>query len=367
MTPIYLSKIQFQFINMLRPYLPKSLQSIHCVGFTFFTFEAMYSFTLKIYLVILLCVGFLNAFGQSPIDYAQNENWAVTPSTYPTSLQSLIVDSTFTDTDVFYVYPTLYTNNADTAWNIEINNPEQQEKILEVAVKNQASAWANAGKVYVPYYRQAHIRSYANLNGPGRDALLLAYSDVKKAFEYYLKHYNNGRAIILAGHSQGSTHLSLLLKDFFDNKPLQNKLVAAYLPGIGIETSEFKSIPLMAHPDSIGGFVTWNTFKKKYETGQYVHWYKGKASINPVTWDSTLVVPKSQHKGFLYSNGKLYAQSFETHLIDGGVWITTPHFPSRLLSFTMDNYHIGDVNLFWDDIRINARNRAQLYWDNEAN
>ncbi|MFT5723231.1 MAG: hypothetical protein ACI9JN_000340 [Bacteroidia bacterium] len=326
----------------------------------------MKPYVYKIQLFLLLSVASMGVQAQSTIDYSQHKNWAVTPETYPESLKQLIVDTTFTKTDVFYVYPTLYTDYKDTAWNIDIDNLKQREKILNIAVKNQASAWANAGQVYVPYYRQAHIRSYSKLEGRGRDALLLAYADVKAAFEYYLKHYNNGRAIILAGHSQGSTHLSMLLKDYFDNKPLQEKLVAAYLPGIGLEKTQYKSIHLMSHPDSTGGFVTWNTFKKKYKTGQYVKWYKGKASINPVTWDSTIIASKSLHKGFLYSNGKLYSKSFETHLIDGGVWITTPHFPSRLLSFTMKNYHIGDVNLFWEDIHLNARNRATHYWNDQV-
>ena len=54
--------------------------------------------------------------------------------------------------------------------------------------------------------------------------------------------------IILAGHSQGSFHLKMLLKDFFDKQPLQDKLIAAYPPGIGIDKDTFKSISLMIEP-----------------------------------------------------------------------------------------------------------------------
>ena len=38
--------------------------------------------------------------------------------------------------------------------------------------------------------------------------------------------------------------------------------------------------------------------------------------------------------------------------------ISLPHFPFRALAFTMDDYHSGDINLFWDDIRVNAKLRA---------
>ncbi len=315
-------------------------------------------------LVLLLFFYSVSLLGQSDsLDYKDPYNWAVLPSTYPEGLKEYIQDSLVENTDVFYVYPTLLVNNKDTLWNYPVTNERHRIDVIESAVTFQASAWANTGKLFVPYYRQAHLRAYSNLEGRGREALLLAYSDIKRAFEYYLEHYNNGNAIILAGHSQGSTHISLLLKDFFDGTTLQNKLIAAYLPGIGLDKDEYESIDLLMHKDSIGGFLSWNTFKKKYSTPQYNNWYQGKAAINPVTWDSSEVASKEKHKGFLFSNGKMYRKSFETHLIDGGVWITTPHFPYRSMSFTMSSYHIGDVNLFWEDIRLNTRNRALRYWE----
>jgi len=50
-------------------------------------------------------------------------------------------------------------------------------------------------------------------------AFELAYRDVKAAFLYYLEHNNSGRPIIIASHSQGSTHAKRLLKELFDGKP----------------------------------------------------------------------------------------------------------------------------------------------------
>lgn len=300
-------------------------------------------------------------FGQdSLIDYSKQDNWAVLPSFYPEEINEFIKSDPLTGIDVFYVYPTLILSEKDERWNVPIEDEKQRENVIRSAVRFQASAWANAGELYVPYYRQAHIRSYYNLENGGRNALLLAYSDVKAAFQYYLENYNKGKGIILAGHSQGATHLSLLLKDFFDGKPLQDQLIAAYLPGIGLANEEFKTIKLMTTSSQIGGFVTWNTFKKKFDENFY-RWYKGKAVINPVTWDTTNVAVRENHRGFLFSNGKMYSKSFTTNLADGVVWITTPRFPYRYLSFTMKHYHLGDVNLFWEDIRINAIQRSQIY------
>ncbi len=299
-------------------------------------------------------------------DYSSANNWAVLPGKYPENIKNYTVQNPQDSIDVFYVYPTLIVSNKDKRWNVPIMDSIQRNKVLNSAVYFQASAWASSGNLYVPYYRQAHLRSYSNLENGGRTALLLAYSDVKAAFEYYLAHYNHGHGIILAGHSQGSTHISALLHDFFDGKPLQNQLVAAYIPGIGFDKTQFGTVPFMEHPDQIGGFVTWNTFKKKFDKKQY-KWYKGKAVINPVTWDETAITERKLHKGFLYSNGKMYKNSFETHIGDGVIWISTPHFPYWYLTFLMPNYHTGDINLFWEDIHENSLLRVQSYQTKKKN
>lgn len=308
----------------------------------------------------VLTSSFLSIAQDSIVDYSQSVNWAVVPGAYPDELKEFIVNDPLSGVDVFYVYPTLILNEDDKRWNVPIDDEKQRKNVIGSAVRFQASTWANAGELYVPFYRQAHLRSYYKLEEGGRDALMLAYSDVKAAFQYYLEHFNKGKGIILAGHSQGATHLSLLLKDFFDDKPLQNQLIAAYVPGIGLNENEYKTIPLMKMAKETGGFVTWNTFKKKFDD-RFYKWYKGKAVINPVTWDTTFIANSEQHQGFLFSNGKMYRHSFDTHLADGVVWITTPKFPYRYLAFTMKHYHLGDVNLFWEDIRINAILRSQAY------
>lgn len=314
-----------------------------------------------LFIVYSLIVAIHSVFAQTtPVDYSKQENWAVVPWNYPEEIQRFGTKSINDSIDVFYVYPTLILSEKDPRWNVTLDDTVQRNKVLDQAIRYQASAWSEAGNVYAPYYRQAHLRAYFQLENGGREALLFAYEDVKNAFAYYLEHYNKGKGIILAGHSQGSTHLSFILRDFFDGKPLQKQLVAAYIPGIGIEENNYQTIPFMRTANQVGGFVTWNTFKRNYETRQYA-WYKDKAVINPVTWDTTPLAKRELHEGFLFSNGKMYAHSFDTHLENGIVWISKPHFPYRYLAFTMETYHVGDINLFWEDIRKNALLRASEY------
>jgi len=301
-------------------------------------------------------------------NYQDEENWAVLPSKYTEELKVFLKDSVNElKADVFFVYPTLMIDKKDIRWNVSTSDQELNNKVLNTAVKFQASAWATSGKLYVPFYRQAHLRSYSFLDNGGQEALLLAYSDVKAAFEVYLKKYNKGRPIIIAGHSQGTTHCRLLLKDFFDDKPLQKQLIAAYIPGIGIKKNEYKTIQVMTKPNETGGFISWNTYKRKKLPKKYTKWYQGKVTSNPITWDETKQTKREDHKGFLYSNGKMYKNALKIELIDGMVWTTLPRFPHRFFAMFKKNYHIGDVNLFWKNIQENAEIRVKSWLENQNN
>ncbi|MFY0630399.1 MAG: DUF3089 domain-containing protein [Flavobacteriaceae bacterium] len=295
-------------------------------------------------------------------DYNQEMSWAVLPSKYRSDFKEFASEELDTlKIDVFYIYPTLITSKKDDRWNVPIIDKEQNEKVLGKAVLMQASAFATSGKIYVPFYRQAHIRSYRMMNEGGREAQELAYSDVKKAFETYLEKYNNGRPILMVGHSQGTTHTLRLISDFFDEKPLQEKLVAAYIPGIRVKHTQFKSIKPMTNPDEIGGFVSWNTFKKGHYPKKDKHWYDGSVTTNPITWDASKVTTLDQHKGFLYTNKKTYLKALKIEITDGLVWSSNPKFPLRLFMSFLKNYHAGDINLFWQDIRENSLLRVKTY------
>jgi len=294
-------------------------------------------------------------------DYSNESSWAVLPTKYSEDLQEFAsVDIELLKADVFYVYPTLLMSVKDVRWNAPIDDVIQKNKIIHTAVKNQASPFATSGKIYVPIYRQAHIKAYSVYNKGGEEAFKIAYTDVKKAFEYYLKNYNNNRPIIIASHSQGTKHATQLLKEFFDGTQLQKRLIAAFIPGMGIKPNEFKTIKPMIKPSQTGGFVSWNTRKmNSYPKKKDV--YKGAVTTNPITWDDSKTTELEQHKGFLYSSGKMYTQAVKIQITDGMVWSTNPKFPLRFFMSFMKNYHVADINLFWQDIKENVELRTKTW------
>ena len=264
--------------------------------------------------------------------------------------------------DVFFVYPTLLTDKKDTRWNAPIQDSIINSDVLKWVVPYQASAWATAARLFVPYYRQNHYRAFFEpyLSQGGEAAKELAYNDVKAAFDYYLTHENNGRPIILAGHSQGAIHLKRLLQEFFDGTELQQQLVTAYLVGTRVKVNEFTSLKPLTSADDIGGYVSWNSYKLG-KLPKYADWYKGAVTTNPVTWNGSTTSKFSDHKGLRYYNQQLIPSCLTVEVTDGLLWVSLPKVPKRFWVSFIKDYHRFDVSFFWEDINQNAQQRVNSF------
>jgi hypothetical protein len=298
-------------------------------------------------------------------DYSDKDSWAVLPENIPDEISIFNIDENKKEADVFFIYPTLIDSKNQREWNSDIWNEDIRNDVINRPVKYQASAWLDAGNLYVPYYRQAHIRVFNDkFRVDGDKALNLAYNDIKEAFTYYLENFNNDKPFIIASHSQGTVHAKRLIAEFIDGKELQKKLIAAYLVGIKVFEDEFKNIKPMNSANETGGFVTWNTFKfNKYpRKDNYENWFKGGVTTNPITWDDSKETKKDLHKGLLYRDLKIFSQNIDIKLIDGIVWSTVPNVPGKILLQTVRSYHFADINLFWVDIRENAKLRVDQWF-----
>ena len=61
----------------------------------------------------------------------------------------------------------------------------------------QAAQFERVCRVYAPMYRQV-------TSAHGTEGRELAYHDVRAAWRDYLAHDNDGRGVVLIGHSQGA-------------------------------------------------------------------------------------------------------------------------------------------------------------------
>ncbi len=264
--------------------------------------------------------------------------------------------------DVFYIYPTQFFSR--NAWNADVRDEKLNNLIDGRAVKNQASVFNGSCKIYIPRYRQATYNAYFSLTDP--DALKsfeLAYEDVKNAFQYYLDHYNNGRPIIIAGHSQGTTHAKWLLRDFFDGKELQKQLVCSYLLGMPVYENEFKYITPSDSASQTGCYITWRSYLEGEEPKQRFV-LKNKDSvvvINPLTFSRDLNKAATDwNKGALGRDSEtIFPSVCSAQIHDDIVWVSRPDVPGK--RFIPKNLHIADYNLYWLTIRENVRIRIDQY------
>lgn len=293
-------------------------------------------------------------------DYSNHNNWAAHPDKIDNAdkipAQTELSDQSNLPADIFFVHPTIYYKfRGNHYWNPIIENEELNKEVDESTILYQASAFNQAGRVFAPRYRQAHIHGYYSKDTiNARNAFSIAFKDVKEAFKYYLEHHNNGRPIIIASHSQGTTHSGPLIREFFDGKPLQDQLVAAYLLGMPVKKDYFNSIPPCKDSTDTGCFISWRTFKNGY-VPKNVAIGDSILVTNPLSWktDNTFV-PKTENLGGLtYDFERVYPNFADAQVHQGILWTHKPKFPLSFL-YRRKNYHIADINFFYMNIRENA-------------
>jgi hypothetical protein len=298
-------------------------------------------------------------------DYSDLYYWAAHPhkadpsDSIPLPLKGKAMkDSTV---DVFFIHPTTLTARQDSSWNAAINDASINAKTDLSTILYQASAF-NEYRVFAPRYRQAHIRAYYTTDTAAKLAFELAYQDVKHAFEYYLQHENNGRPLVIASHSQGTTHAEKLLKDFFDNEQPDKRLVAAYIPGMYIPANYFTRLKPCSNATETGCYMGWRTYKKGYEP-EFVTREKGTGVVsNPLTWKtSTEYAGYALNKGAVTTNfNQVRKRVADAQIHNGILWINRPQIPGSIF-LKMKNFHVGDINLFYMNIRENLRERIAAY------
>lgn len=304
-------------------------------------------------------------------DYTQLDYWAAHPykKNPADSIPKPLREKNNTDTtiDIFFIHPTTYTDKEKKeGWNAPIDDAEINSKTDYSSILYQASVFNNAGRIFAPRYRQANYWSYFPQSGEdtinATHAFEIAYEDVKTAFEYYLRQWNKGRPIIIAAHSQGTTHAKRLLKEFFETTALKDKLVVAYIVGIPIEPDYFSVLKPCEKPDETGCFCGWRTLQSGYKPDYILKEKYASVVTNPLTWDSSKpFADRFLNKGSVLLNfNKIIPHAAAANTQDGVLFTPKPRFFGNLF-YTAKNYHIADYNLYYISIRENVALRVKAF------
>jgi hypothetical protein len=171
--------------------------------------------------------------------------------------------------DCFYVYPTVSrepTPNADMT-----AGPEEQHAALE-----QFARFGARCRLYAPLYRQVTL---AGLRGEVRGIdLETPYNDVFAAWNTYLARYNNGRGVVLIGHSQGSKILARLIASEIDGTAEQRWLISAIILGEEIDVpagrdvgGTFKHLPLCRSVTQVACVIAYSSYLAAPPPDQSAH------------------------------------------------------------------------------------------------
>ena len=306
-------------------------------------------------------------------EYSNLQYWAA----HPLKLDSadILPDQTLANRqdsagiDVFFLHPTTYTRKkGNRDWNGPIQSEKLQEKTNKFPIRFQASVFNAAGRIYAPYYRQAHLQVYytKKYKQSAWKALEVAFEDVETAFLYYLEHENKGRPFIIASHSQGTQHAELLIKKHIDGKALQKQLVVAYLIGMPVKKDAFSHITPCESELETSCFCSWRTWQRGHGPKIRQDTFGDLLVTNPLTWKTSGSAKKEMNKGTLLSNYyKLYRPGLtDAEVHENILWVNKPKFPWSFL-FRMRNYHVVDINFFWMNLRENALKRSQAYLTQE--
>jgi pimeloyl-ACP methyl ester carboxylesterase len=296
--------------------------------------------------------------------YSNLDHWAAHPQkndpadSVPAPLRKEKRD---TLVDVFFIHPTTYTERGGSG-NAQVTDLTLNQKTDETTILFQASAFNQHARVFAPRYRQAHLSHFYTDRAAAEPYFDTAYADVQAAFAYFLENNNEGRPIIIAAHSQGAYLATRLLKQYFDGTALQQQLVAAYVIGWPVAQNSFAQLAPCSTPGQTNCFVSWRTFKEGY-IPDYIEKEASPAFVtNPLTWrtDSTRAGYALNKGSVLRNFNKIITGVADARIKGSVLWVSGLRFPGAFLLNT-SNYHIGDINLFYVNIRQNVAERIKAF------
>ncbi len=164
--------------------------------------------------------------------------------------------------DCFYVYPTVSPEPSANA-DLRVQPAETQ------AAQAQASRFSQVCDVWAPMYRQVTLSGLVKgIAGRDSRAEATAYGSLLAGWRDFLAHHDDGKPIVLLGHSQGAAILIQLVQRELDGNPtLRRRLVSAIIVGGNVVVPQgrtvggsFHNVPVCTAPGQVGCVVAYSTF-----------------------------------------------------------------------------------------------------------
>lgn len=316
--------------------------------------------------------------------YADKAMWFSRPDITGSTNPSLWTPQGFAPTDapkvaVFYVHPTSYMKRA--LWNAPLDDTESQDR-ARIFLRSQASVFNGIGQVWAPRYRQAAIGAFLTDKPEAQLAFDAAYSDILAAFDEFIAEIPADMPIIIAGHSQGSLHLTTLMRQRVVTRPLADRIVAAYVIGWPISLMNdllALGLPACADPNQANCLLSWQSFGEPAEPDLILSVYKDSVGfdgnlrgtspmlcVNPVSGVMGDQTGAEANLGTLVPNDDLTDGVIAPGLVparcdDRGLLLLGGEPKMGNYVLPGNNYHVYDYPLFWANVRADAERRVAAF------
>lgn len=213
--------------------------------------------------------------GSAP-DYSNPTLWLALPDT-----PSLPID-------IIYLYPSACMDpTAPIICPIDHAGMIQGAKDYFI---QQASIFENIGNIFCPYWRQVNGALLGGMSFQEVDNAEWAEprTDVFAALDYYFSHLNEGRPYIIAGDSQGSRLLGMVLGEYMGVHPdFYENMICAYRIGDSMTRPYLEAYPHVKPAqaaDDIGVCISWNTEGPENIGKPSLVVAPEAVAINPLNW-----------------------------------------------------------------------------------
>jgi hypothetical protein len=212
---------------------------------------------------------------------------------------------------------------------------------------------------YSPYYRQVSMQSWESVETT-MARLPLALSDVRRSWDYYIAHYNQGRPFVIAGYSQGAHAMMDIMRRMPDS--IASRMVAAYVVGYRVTQEDLDSCPLIRPAQGAtdtGVTICFNSVRSPEDTILVVSG-GNLLCINPVNWRTDTVSASFvvvDHK----RTDTLTAQCDpKSHLVLVGNYPDNRPMP---VIGVPGNYHHRELKFYYPYICQNIMDRVAAYFE----
>ena len=142
--------------------------------------------------------------------------------------------------------------------------------------------------------------------------------------------------------------------------------MVVYAVGFPIHIDNYKRLRPCVNKYETGCICSWRSFKKGY-SGKYLNYGQPIVNTNPLDWsiEQDVYVDKSKNLGSVLDDiGKAPVPGLSGAQIHKDIlWVDKPKFKGSFL-FLARNFHRGDYNIFYMNVRENAIQRLGAYWRN---